>query len=127
ANRAFYSAAPLPNAGREVIQASLGPAGNDRPLVIIRFDRPDVEYRQAVYQAVSQALEVRPDAGFGLVALSPAEGNPASTARSANEARKSAEDVMRTLVTLGLPSDRMTLSSSRSDDVAGPEVHIFVR
>jgi TolA-binding protein len=128
ANRAYFSAAPLPATGREVSPASVSPsANNNRPLVIIRFDRPNVEYRQAVYQAVSEALDRRPDSRFALVSVSPSEGEATTAARAANTARDNAEDVKRTLVTLGLPADRITLSSSRNKDVAGPEVHIFVR
>ncbi len=41
-----------------------------RPLVVIRFDKPDVAYEPALYQALSRALERRPDATFDLVAVS---------------------------------------------------------
>jgi len=141
ANQAFFNAAPppAPSPARpvnitpaETRQASATPAAltaaaSSRPLVMIRFDRPNVEYRQAVYQAVSQALQRRSDARFELVALSPEGGDPASSASAANAARTSAEDVKRTLVTLGLPANRLSVSTSRSPDVVGPEVHIFVR
>ena len=43
--------------------------GARRPLVVIRFDRANVPYEQALYTAVSRALERRPQALFDLVAV----------------------------------------------------------
>src|SRR3546814_6499297 len=42
---------------------------------VIRFDRPNVQYEQPLYSAVSRALERRPDAFFDVVAVSPQSGN----------------------------------------------------
>ena len=50
------------------------------PLVVIRFDRPNPSYEQALYTAVSRAIERRPDAVFDLVAVSPGKGNQAQVA-----------------------------------------------
>ncbi len=48
------------------------------PLVVIRFDHPDVDYQQILYAALNQALQNRPSAGFQVVAVSPTRGNAAS-------------------------------------------------
>lgn len=93
---------------------------------MIRFDRPDVEYQQAVYQAVSRALERRPEAQFDLVAVSPGAGSASDVAISSNRARDHAEDVLRTLVDMGLPARRITLAATATD-VQGNEVHLYVR
>ena len=55
------------------------PSGDDRPLVVIRFDRRNVKY-QVLYDAVSRALERRPNARFELVAVSPRAGSTATAA-----------------------------------------------
>ncbi len=102
-------------------------ANRRRPLVVIRFDRPDVPYEPALYTAISRALEWRPSAVFDLVAVSPSVGSEAETARSADEAQRDAERVMRTLSQMGLPGDRVTLSAMFSTDVRDNEVQIFVR
>ncbi len=99
----------------------------DRPLVVIRFDRPNVDYEQAVYQSVSQALDRFPDARFELIAVSPSAGNPAQVALAASDAKRNAEDVLRTLTQLGLPLEQVRLSAATSPDAQNPEVHIFVR
>src|SRR4029077_18681812 len=44
------------------------------PLVVIRFDHPNVDYQQILYAALSQALQSRPGAGFSVVAVSPTRG-----------------------------------------------------
>jgi hypothetical protein len=98
-----------------------------RPLVVIRFDRPDVPYEPALYTAVSRALERRPSAVFDLVAVSPSSGSEAETAHSADEAQRDAERVMRALSKMGLPADRVTLSAMFSTDILDNEVRIFVR
>lgn len=103
------------------------PSANRRPLVIIRFDRQDVDYQQAVYMAVSQALEQYPEARFDLVAVSPTASNAAQAALESNKARRNGEDVLRTLTQMGLPLDRVNLSASTSKSAANSEVHIYLQ
>ena len=106
---------------------SIASIGNRRPLVVIRFDRPNVEYEQALYTAVSRALERSPQAGFDLVAVAPGQGSAAQVARGANTARRSAERVLRSLNSMGLPASRVTLSAGTSGQAQSPEVHVYVR
>ncbi|HCX14367.1 MAG TPA: hypothetical protein DGZ24_03520 [Rhodospirillaceae bacterium] len=91
-----------------------------RALVIIRFDQPDVEYEPALYQALSRALERRPEAVFDLVAVSPQGNDPA-------QARESAEEVFQSMTNMGLPADRVAIAAMESTSAANPEVHIYVR
>ncbi len=102
------------------------PAGR-RPLVVIRFDRPNVNYQQAVYTAVSQALDKYPSAKFDLVAVSPSDGNPAQLALASVEARKNGEAVLRTLTQMGLPMERVQLNAANSKDVTNNEVHLYIQ
>ncbi len=124
ANRAFRSATPGPYSA-----AAPGIAGPDgrRPLVVIRFDRPKVEYEQALYSALSKTLERRPDASFDLVAVSATKGSAAQAAINATAARKNAEAVLRSLNSMGLPADRVTLSAATSSTASANEVHLYVR
>lgn len=91
-----------------------------RPLVVIRFDRPDVEYQQALYTAVNRALEVRPQATFDLVAVAPARGNT-------TQAQRNAENVLRSLSNMGLPANRVSMSAMSSPSAQNNEVHLYVR
>jgi len=98
-----------------------------RPLVVIRFDRQNVQYEQALYDAVSRALERRPNAAFDLVAVTPGGGTPAEVALNSNSARRNAESVLRTLTNMGLPPDRVSLAATTSPTATTTEVHLYVR
>lgn len=122
ANRAFGTAAPLRGPANTV-----GGLTNRRPLVVIRFDRPNVPYQEPLFTAVSEALNRRPGSVFDVVSIVPQQGTPAQVALNANQARRNAEQVVQSLSGMGLPSDRLSLSSTSSGDVANNEVHIYVR
>ena len=125
-NRAFASAVPFPSSP---IAATAGVVGSDgrRPLVVIRFDRARVDYQQALYTAVSRALERRPDASFDLVAVSPARGNAAQVTLGSSNAKRNAESVLRSLTEMGLPTTRVQLSATTSGQAQNTEVHVYVR
>jgi hypothetical protein len=97
-----------------------------RPLVVIRFDRPNVRYQEALYTAISRALERKPSATFELVAVAPSSGTAAQVAVNSNASKHNAEDVMRSLTNMGLPADRVTLSATTSGDIHSNEVRIYV-
>ncbi len=98
-----------------------------RPLVIIRFDRANVNYEEALYSAVSQALDKYPSARFDLVAVRHKKGNPAELALATSEARKNGEAVFRSLTQMGLPAGRVQLSAASSMDARNSEVHLFLQ
>ena len=100
---------------------------NRRPLVVIRFDRKDVPYQQALYNAVSRVLEKRPDAVFDLVAVAPSAGGPARVALNSNKARRQAEAVLRTLIEMGLPPARVAVAAKASATTRTNEVHLYIR
>lgn len=104
-----------------------GVPGMRKPLVIIRFDRPNVNYEQALYTAVHQALEKYPAARFDLVAVSNLEGNAAELALASAEARKNGEMVLRSLQDMGLPLERIRLSAASSKSVLNSEVHLYLQ
>ncbi len=128
-NRAFTSAAPMvsrPTASSPF--TSSAPANSTRrPLVVIRFDRPNVAYEQALYTAVNRALERRPSATFDLVAVAPERGSAAQVAVASNTSKRNAESVLRSLSDMGLPLQRVRLSAMTSGAAATNEVHIYVR
>ena len=119
----YASGGPAINRGRVGVRL----AGNTAPLVVIRFDRADVEYEQPLYTALSRTLERRPDARFDVVSVAPSSGNASDLRRSQNASRRNAEAVMSAITDMGLPANRITLSSTTSADVVANEVHIFVR
>lgn len=103
----------------------LGTAGR-RPLVVVRFDRDDVPYQQALYNAVSRVLERRPNAVFDLVAIAPSSGGQARVALNSNKARRYAEGVLRSLTEMGLPPARVAVSA-KTAAARTNEVHLYLR
>ena len=102
-----------------------GPAAGQRPLVVIRFDRKNVAYEQALYNAVNQTLTRRPGATFALVAVAPNSGGAARVALNRNKARRNAENVLRSLQRMGLPPARVNLSE-RTGSATSTEVHLYL-
>jgi hypothetical protein len=121
-NRAFGTAASPRGAANTV-----GNLANRRPLVVIRFDRPNVPYQEPLFTAVSEALNRRPGSVFDVVSIVSQRGTPAQVALNANQARRNAEQVLQNLSRMGLPSDRLSLNSTSSGEVTNNEVRIYVR
>ena len=113
-------------AAPSALSVGLSLAGR-QPLAVIRFDRDDVEYRDALYRAVGAALERKPDAVFDLVAVAPAGGTSGEVALDSAAVKRNAEEVLRALNRMGLPADRVSLSATTSHDTAVNEVRVFVR
>jgi hypothetical protein len=124
-NRAYSSAAPSASEGFSAAPAAA--TGSRRPLVVIRFDRTNVQYEQPLYNAVSRALQRRPNAMFDLVAVAPSQGNAARVALASSTSKKNAETVLRSLSDMGLPLDRVRLSALTSNTASTNEVHLYVR
>lgn len=127
-----FAAQPAVAGGSYAAPAPVAPinqpsAGGPRPLVKIRFDRPDVNYEQPVYMAVNEALQRYPNATFDLVAVTPTQGNAAEVAIESTRSRRNAERVLRTLTQMGMDLERVNLSYSQSKEARSSEVHLYIR
>jgi len=121
ASRSYGIPAAAPAGGASAL------VGQRQPLVVIRFNESKVEYEQALFTAVSRALDRKPNAGFDLVAVAPNVGTPAQVSLATSRSRRNAEGVLRTLTNMGLPADRVTLSATSSKNAQVNEVHVYVR
>jgi hypothetical protein len=104
---------------------AVGSAGS--PLVVVKFDRPNVDYQQILYAALNQALQNRPGANFQVVAVSPTRGTAASVQMAQSTARRHAQDVMRTMTDMGVPATRLNVASTTDPNATSSEVRVFVR
>ncbi len=100
---------------------------NPRPLVKIKFDKDNVDYQQPVYTALNETLNQYPNARFELVAVQPLSTNAAFEAIESTRARRNAENVLRSLIQMGLQQERLDLSTAQSENAVTNEVHIYVR
>lgn len=96
-------------------------------LVTIRFDHARVDFQQILYTAVAQALQTRPGSGFAVVAVSPTRGSAAAVQLAQTEAERHARDVLRSLSDMGVPANRLDLSSSTDPAASVSEVRVYVR
>lgn len=103
------------------------PGTEKRPVMKIRFTKPNVNYEQALYTAISDAQKKYPDANFELVAVYPENGNDARSAIESTRARRNAEEVLRQMREMGLPARSIELSRKASNSANTSEVHIYLR
>ena len=123
-----FAAAAVAAPSGGIQQASFGGmASGPRPLVKIRFDKPNVQYEQPVYMAVNDAMQKYPDARFEIVAVHPTGGNAAQVAIESTRARRNAEQVLRTLTQMGLDGNRIDVGYAPSDSASTSEVHVNIR
>ena len=114
AGRGAYAGAPKNTKGK-------------RPLIVIRFDRANVAYQQALYNTVSKVLEQRPNATFDLVGVAPTSGGKARVSLNSNKARRHSENVLRSLIEMGLPPVRVAVSARTAVQARSNEVHLYLR
>ena len=127
-NRSFLAAQALADAGPpdqqlDVPQVTI----TGLPLVVIRFDDPDINYEKTLFDAIGTTVDKKSDAIFGLVAVAPIGKNEGETRINSSKVKKYAERVLRSLVSFGLPSKKVALTAKTSGDVVVPEVHIYVQ
>ena len=96
-------------------------------LVTIKFDRTHVAYQQILYTAVAEALQSRPGSGFAVVAVSPTRGTAAAVQLAQTDAVRHARDVVRSLTDMGVPANRLAMSSSTDPGIGSSEVRVYVR
>ena len=88
--------------------------------VTIKFDRPNVSYREALAQAVSTAKRRNPNTSFDIVGVAAGRSNTAdATAR--------AQEVANTLSTLGVDTAKIRLFNATNTAAQSPEVRIYAR
>src|SRR5262249_28308794 len=115
--------------GSPMMVASAAPGATNvayggTPLVVIRFDHPNVDYQQILYAALSQALQTRPGAGFSVVAVSPTRGTVTAVQLAQTAAKRHAQEVMRSITDMGVPASRLAVASSTDPNATASEVRV---
>jgi hypothetical protein len=107
----------LPVAGEGVT------AGPLQPLAIIRFEKPDIQFEGELQAAIQHALSSKPDAGFGLVAVSPS-GHGATL--DAVTVQRNIERVLAAMTKAGVADNRVIFSAASDSDTTSDEVRIYL-
>lgn len=98
----------------------------DTPLMVVRFNQPNLYYQQQLYNVVSRALQAKPDVMFNIVSLVPETQDAALNQRIGTDARNSTGGFIANLVQMGVPQNRIRVSYQPGYNIESNEVHLFV-
>mgnify|MGYP000201782640 CR=1 FL=1 len=100
----------------------VAPLNYDNAILVIKFDDTSFDYSTALFESISNALEQIPSAAFEVVAVSPTSGPT-----YAENARDRASEVFSKIVEMGVPTERVSITSSTSTSAQAEEVHIYLK
>ena len=100
----------------------MAPLNYDNAILVIKFDDTSFDYSTALFESISNALEQIPSAAFEVVAVSPTSGPTYS-----ENARERASEVFSKIVEMGVPTERVSITSSTSTSAQAEEVHIYLK
>ena len=95
------------------------------PIAVIRIKSEEDKFSQGLFGAVSAALERSPNASFTLVAVSSSSGNSSEKAARAASAREEASKIISSLISMGMPADRLSVTDLALANVEDTEVRVY--
>ena len=110
------------NSGQEKRSESISVSPN--PIAIFRIDEQD-NYEQNLFGAISATLDRAPESRFTLVAVSSSAGNPSEQAERAANAKNEVSRLISSLISMGMPVDRISVSSLSVANVENTEVRLY--
>jgi hypothetical protein len=123
-----FAPSPEPKAASAATPVVSAPVDPRAPLVTIRYDVPNPQYRDLLAYALKQAAARRPDSDFDVVASVPATGPVADQITAASRAAATqAADVAHTMVSLGIAATRIHLGARPVPGQTATEVRVYVR
>jgi hypothetical protein len=95
------------------------------PIAVFKINTESEKYHQDLYGAVSAALEKAPKAKFTLVAVSSSAGNSSKQAERAANAKLDVGKIISSLISMGMPADRLSVSSLSVASIENTEVRLY--
>ena len=102
-------------------QSSISPS----PIAVFKIRSEQENYHQDLFGAVSAALEKSPAAKFTLVAVSSSAGNASKQAERAANAKIDVGKLMSSLVSMGMPVNRLSVNSLSVASIENTEVRLY--
>ena len=122
---------PLPGTkslpAENVLHTKPAPRLEGTPLVVIRFNQPNVYYERPLYTAVSRAVSVKPGVMFDVVSYVPQTGNREMDIQMLRMADAHVKQVTDSFRGMGVPGGRITVATEPTRGIDYDELHIFVR
>lgn len=97
------------------------------PLMVIRFNQPQVYYEQQLYHAISKAVAIKPDLMIDILSYAPHTGSGSQNADWQRAAQKHARMLTDSLQQMGVPATRIHVAQQAQPGLRYDEAHIFVR
>ncbi|MAJ24617.1 MAG: hypothetical protein CMP36_03815 [Rickettsiales bacterium] len=94
------------------------------PIAIFRIDEQE-NYEQNLYGAISATLDKSPKSKFTFVAVSSSAGNASEQAERAANVREDVSKVISSLVSMGMPVDRVSVSTMSVANVENTEIRLY--
>lgn len=114
---------PVNNYNSPLLVGRPSPVATGKPLFTAKFHKGNVDYKNGLSTAVSNALSAKPNVMFNVVAVSPMNGNSSAQ----NTAQRKATEIFQEMINMGVGADKISISSRASAEADGAEVQIFVR
>ena len=102
-------------------QSSVSPS----PIAVFKIRSESENYHQDLFGAVSAALEKAPETKFTLVAVSSSAGNASKQAERAANAKLDVGKLISSLVSMGMPVDRLSVNSLSVASIENTEVRLY--
>ena len=97
------------------------------PLITIRMDQPDQDYRATLAEAVQAAQQRKADVTFDIHALVPTQAPPAEQDRRIAAASLDAQTIATAIGAAGISSDRLRLGLLGDAGNPAREVRVYAR
>lgn len=94
------------------------------PIAVFRLN-DQKDYEQNLFGAISATLDKSPKSKFTLVAVSSSAGNSSEQAERAANARKDVSKLISSLVSMGMPANRLSVSSMSVASVENTEIRLY--
>lgn len=96
---------------------SVAKMGETKPLFVVNFANDNINYKDALKQAVGSAVAQKRDVVFDVVGVNSLQGN---------NAQKYASKIFQEIIAMGVTADRVNISSKTDAKISNPSVMIFV-
>lgn len=98
----------------------------DTPLLVVRFNQDRVYYQQSLYSVISRAVQAKPSVMFNIITLIPQTGDSSSDKKSTVAAQTNTNALVRDMVQMGVPQNRIRVSYQNGSNLQSSELHMFV-
>jgi hypothetical protein len=97
------------------------------PLVVIRFNQPNVYYAQQLHGAISKAVETKSAVLFEVVSYAPVTGIGENDTKWQGIAGRHTKAVVAAMMEMGVPAERISVRGEAHNGIQYDETHLFVR